>query len=113
MGALVEKKYRVQLDFDQQGFDELEALKKELRASSRADTIRDALAMLQWTAKQLRNGGRILVEEKDGQVSNVFFPFLTQYSRMAEREVPQTIVPVKVWKADSAFAAGQGEEIKG
>ncbi len=84
-----------------------------MRASSRADTIRDALAMLQWTVEQLRNGCRILVEEKDGQVSGVVFPFLTQYSRTAGRAVAQAVVPVKVWKAGAAFAPGQGEEIEG
>jgi hypothetical protein len=81
------KKYRVQLDFDQQGLNELEALKRELRAGSRADTVRYGLGLLRWAADQLKSGARILTE-KDGQLNGVVFPFLpTQQIRSASTEV--------------------------
>lgn len=70
-----QKKIRVQLDFDEQGFGELEALKADLRAGSRADTVRYGLGLLRWAVDQLKDGARILVE-KDERLSGVVFPFL-------------------------------------
>ena len=75
--AIEQKRIRVQLDFDEQGFDELESLKSDLRAGSRADTVRLGLGLLRWAANQLRGGARILVE-KDGHLSGVVFPFLPE-----------------------------------
>jgi hypothetical protein len=78
-----QKKYRVQLDFDQQGLDELEALKSELRAGSRADTVRYGLGLLRWAADQLQDGAKILVE-REGNLSGVVFPFLPTKQLKAE-----------------------------
>ena len=80
------KKYRVQLDFDQQGLDELESLKADLRAGSRADTVRYGLGLLRWAVDQLTGGARILVE-KDGYLSGVVFPFLPAQQAKAQSAV--------------------------
>lgn len=81
-----EKRIRVQMDFDQQGFDELETLKSDLRAGSRADTVRYGLGLLRWAVDQLRSGGKILVE-KDGYLSGVVFPFLATQQLKANPSV--------------------------
>lgn len=81
------RKYRVQLDFDEQGFRELEELKTEVRAGSRADTIRYGLGLLQWAARQLKDGSRVLVEH-EGELGGVVFPFLAaEQVRLASRPV--------------------------
>lgn len=88
-----QKRIRVQLDLDQHGFDELEGLKADLRAGSRADTVRLGLGLLRWAANQLRGGARILVE-KDGHLSGVVFPFLP------EPQVKAASAPVTLKRKD-------------
>lgn len=84
---VAQKKIRVQLDFDEQGFAELESLKADMRAGSRADTVRYGLGLLRWAVDQLKGGARILVE-KDGNLSGVVFPFLpTQQIKSASSTV--------------------------
>jgi hypothetical protein len=106
MESTPERKYRVQLDFSQQGFDELEALKEDLQASSRADTIRDALGMLYWTVQQLKNGGRILVKERNGEVNGVMFPFLpARYAAPPEDQVEVVDSNEQIQKERAAIIA--------
>lgn len=68
-------KYRVQLDFTAEAFQELESLKTRLGAASRAEAVRYGLAALRWLFSQLSSGATILVE-KDGVQQQVVFPFL-------------------------------------
>lgn len=91
---------RVQLDFDQQGFNELEALKTDLRAGSRADTVRLGLGLLRWAANQLKSGARILIE-KDGELRGVVFPFLP------EPQVKASSTPVTL---QGKFSVGGSEQ---
>lgn len=67
-------KYRVQLDFSGKAVAELEKLKRDIGASSRADVIRNALRWLFWCSEQVSQGGAILVE-RDGKQREVVFPF--------------------------------------
>ncbi len=69
------QKYRVQLDFTPEAFEELEALKSQVQASSRADTVRYAMRVLRWVMEQVSEGGKIQVN-RGGKVSEVVFPFL-------------------------------------
>lgn len=68
-------KYRVQLDLTPEAFEELEKLRKEVDASTRADAIRRAMRILRWTLDQISSGARILVD-KDNELKEVVFPFL-------------------------------------
>lgn len=71
-----EKKYRVQLDFSEEAFQELINLQKQLHAASRAEVIRNALGILRWVTRHLKDGNRIIVERKDSKQVEVDFPFL-------------------------------------
>jgi hypothetical protein len=74
--ATKEAKYRVQLDFSEEAFQELNALQKKLQASSRAEVVRNALGVLRWVTKHLIAGDTIVIEKADGTKSDVEFPFL-------------------------------------
>ena len=69
-------KYRVQLDFSEEAFEELNSLQEKTNASSRAEVVRNALGVLKWATKNLREGNKIVVERKDGTHVEVEFPFL-------------------------------------
>ena len=69
-------KYRVQLDFSEEAFAELNELQEKLNASSRAEVVRNALGVLRWVTNHLLEGDKIFVERKDGTHSEVEFPFL-------------------------------------
>lgn len=86
------EKIRVQFDFTPAALEELDKLQGMIQAKSRAEVIRYALRVLQWLLDQLRNGAKIMVEDKNGKVETVLFTFL---NANATREV-----------AASAAAAG-------
>ena len=69
------QKYRVQLDFTPEAFDELEDLKTQVQASSRADTVRYAMRVLRWVMEQVSHGASIQVN-RAGKTSEEVFPFL-------------------------------------
>jgi hypothetical protein len=70
---------RLQIDFSDRAYNELEALQKRLDAKSKSDVIRDALGVLQWLADEvLEQNHRILVEKpEDGNTTKeLVFNFL-------------------------------------
>jgi hypothetical protein len=73
-----EKKYRVQLDFSEEAFEELNKLQKKLDSSSRADVVRNALGVLRWVIKHVDEGDKIFTERSDGSRTEVEFPFLSR-----------------------------------
>jgi len=78
------EKYRVQFDFTTEAFEELDRLKAATGAVSRAEVVRYAMRILQWTIEEVRSGGEILVR-KDGKAERVIFPFLTASSKAEEK----------------------------
>ena len=70
------EKFRVQFDFTIEAYNELQALKERLRASSRAEAVRIALGVLRWVLEQHSAGNKILVEKQDGNLQEVIFPSL-------------------------------------
>lgn len=68
-------KYRIQLDFTPEAFRELESLKTDVQASSRADTVRYAMRVLRWIVNERRRGA-IIFESENGALSEIKFPFL-------------------------------------
>lgn len=71
-----EKKYRLQIDFGEEAYRELESLQGQLDAPSKSEVIRDALGVLRWAADEIRAGNRILVEKKGGEVKEIVFQFI-------------------------------------
>ena len=78
MATTTDGKYRrVQLDFSEEAFNDLNELQKKLNASSRAEVIRNALGILRWATNHLLKGNKIKVERKDErELVEVEFPFL-------------------------------------
>lgn len=71
-----EKKYRLQVDFTERGYHELERLQKNLEATSKSEVIRNALGVLRWVTDEILDESRILVQKKGSrEVEKVVFHF--------------------------------------
>lgn len=68
----MEKKYRLQIDFSEDAYKELETLQNQLNAPSKSEVIRDALGVLRWATEEVLPGHRILVEKPEGTREVVF-----------------------------------------
>ncbi len=71
-------KHRLQLDFTQQALGELDELREATGLPNRAEVIRQALRLLQWTITETQQNGASLLIEKDGQMRQIVFPFWTK-----------------------------------
>jgi hypothetical protein len=69
-------KTRLQFDFSGEALAELDDLKRATGASNRAEVIRQALRVLQWTIEQTHDENATVLVEKDGRQREVVFPFL-------------------------------------
>lgn len=94
------EKYRVQLDFTAEAFQELDQLKKDVQAQSRADTVRYAMRLMRWAVDQMNGGARILIS-KNGKISQVVFPFLPPAN--------QDVLEIDI-SEPPAKAAGEGNQ---
>lgn len=75
----MEKKLRLQIDFGEEGYRELEELQKQLGAPSKSEVVRDALGVLRWVASEVRNKDtQILVKRKGEEPKEVVFHFIKQ-----------------------------------
>src|SRR5437016_5943668 len=70
-------KIRVQFDFSQEAYQELNDIQNAADASTKAEAVRYGLRTLQWLLSQIKAGRRILVDD-NGAVQEVVFPFLTR-----------------------------------
>lgn len=71
------EKKRLQLDFSESAYKELEDLQDRLNAPSKSDVIRNALGVLRWVLEETDKDHRILVEKPEG-MREVVFHFLTR-----------------------------------
>lgn len=69
------KKHRLQLDFTDQALEDLTDLKDTTGMANRAEVIRQALRLLQWTIDETQKNGATILIEKDGRQREVIFPF--------------------------------------
>jgi len=70
-------KTRLQFDFTEDALSELDELKGATGATNRAEVIRQALRLLQWTIEQTRDENATVLVEKNGRQREVIFPFLS------------------------------------
>jgi hypothetical protein len=68
-------KKRLQFDFTEEGLRELDELQEATGLPTRAELIRHALRLLQWTIEETANKGATLLLEKEGRIREVVFPF--------------------------------------
>lgn len=75
--AVIEKvrareKERVQLDFASEALQRLDLLKEETGASTRAETIRQALRLYDWFIHETTSNSTIQITDQDGTVTSIF-----------------------------------------
>jgi len=68
-------KHRLQLDFTEEALRDLDQIKETTGMPNRAEVIRQALRLLQWTIQETQNNGATILIEKDGRQREVVFPF--------------------------------------
>ena len=79
---MAEKKYRLQIDFSEEAYQELCNLEQQLGAPSKSEVIRDALGVLRWANDEIRDKNRILVEkhkqegQEQAEVKEIVFHFI-------------------------------------
>jgi len=66
------KKERVQLDFSQESLYRLDALKFQIGAGTRGETIRQALRLFDWFINETDPDSTIEVSDRHGQVTASF-----------------------------------------
>ncbi|HVC45509.1 MAG TPA: ribbon-helix-helix protein, CopG family [Candidatus Binataceae bacterium] len=71
------EKKRLQLEFSEDAYKELERMQKQLHAPSKSEVIRDALGVLRWVVEEIEQDHRILVEKPEG-MREIVFHFLTR-----------------------------------
>ena len=71
------EKIRLQFDFSREAYDDLEQIRAELRAPSRAETVRYALRTLQWLIETVKGDhATFLVKRGNNPAREVVFPFI-------------------------------------
>jgi metal-responsive CopG/Arc/MetJ family transcriptional regulator len=70
-------KTRLQFDFSDESLGQLDELKCATGATTRAEVIRQALRLLQWTIEQTQDEKATVLVEKNGTQREVIFPFLS------------------------------------
>jgi len=71
----IDSTHKVQFSFTKQALDDLDRLKEDLEAPSRAEAIRYALRWLQWTVDETKRGNKICLETSEG-IREVMIPFI-------------------------------------
>ena len=79
----MDKKYRLQIDFSEKAYKELESIQERLDATSKSEVIRNALGVLRWIIDESDRGNRILVEKPDGP-REIMFHFLERSKKASD-----------------------------
>lgn len=87
------KKFRVQLDFSQKDFDELNALADELDLSTRAELFRSALVALRWMVQKKRTGCTIAAITPEQRFFEPEFDFLQGFASAAPVTTNAGVMP--------------------
>jgi metal-responsive CopG/Arc/MetJ family transcriptional regulator len=69
-------KTRLQFDFSDESLGQLDELKGATGATTRAEVIRQALRLLQWTIEQTQDEKATVLVEKNGKQREVIFPYM-------------------------------------
>ena len=78
----MDKKYRLQIDFSEKAYKELESIQERLDAGSKSEVMRNALGVLRWIIDESDRGNRILVEKSDGP-REIMFHFLERARKVS------------------------------
>ena len=68
----MKKKERVQLDFAPEALTRLDELKDDIGATTRAETIRQALRLFNWFVSETRPDDTITITDRTGEIVSKF-----------------------------------------
>jgi hypothetical protein len=69
---------RLQIDFGERAYDELEELERRLEAPSKSEVIRTSLGVLRWLVDESEADTDVLLQKSDGSTTRVVFHFLAR-----------------------------------
>jgi hypothetical protein len=84
MNSKTTETHKVQFSFSKQALNDLDELKENIDAPTRAETIRYALRLLQWTIDEMKQGHKLCLETDEG-ISQVMIPFLSNSLKSAAK----------------------------
>jgi len=74
-------KLRIQFELSADKFEELEALRDELKVTTKKDLFNNALTLLEWVVEQKKNGRTIAaVDEKKNSYKELVMPIFSALS---------------------------------
>jgi metal-responsive CopG/Arc/MetJ family transcriptional regulator len=68
----MKEKERVQFDFTPEALRRLDAIKEKTGATSRAETLRNALRLYEWFINETNPESTVKILDKEGEVVSVF-----------------------------------------
>lgn len=72
----MQKVHRINLDLGPKSYRALKDLQKSMEAASQAETLRVALQTLAKLADEAKQGGRLIVERKNGERVEISLPLV-------------------------------------
>jgi hypothetical protein len=69
---------RLQIDFSERAYSELEELQHRLEAPSKSEVIRTSLGLLRWLLEESEADHRLMLQKTDGSTERVIFHFLNR-----------------------------------
>jgi len=69
---------RLQIDFSERAYGELEDLQARLEAPSKSEVIRTSLGLLRWLLDESEADNRLMLLKPDGGTERVVFHFLNR-----------------------------------
>ncbi len=76
---------KVQFNFSQQALADLDGLKEKVGFSSRAETVRSAINLMQWIVEEIRIGNTLYMKTSEG-LEKVFIASVSPVQRERGRE---------------------------
>jgi hypothetical protein len=70
------KQHRINLELGPNSYRALKGLQESLESASQAETLRLALQTLAKLVEETRDGGRVIIERKNGDVVHVLLPVI-------------------------------------
>lgn len=94
----------VRFRFVPEAFNELEVLREKCKASQ-ADTLRYSLRILQCILEEIEANGKILVQNEEGDIKELLFPFLPQHQALCQLRLSQN--PAEPLPEEPRLSIGQ------
>jgi hypothetical protein len=91
----VSKQHRINLELGPNSYRALKALQASLESASQAETLRFALQTLAKLVEETRDGGRVVIERKNGDVVQVLLPGVNAAAVPADDAASTNVHPLR------------------